>query len=86
MAMEQDRPAPVMNVLNRASEETAVPAEQIQIVDVEQVDWPDHALGVPEPGRLYAQQIVPGFRVHVRAGGWEMVYHTDMERRVIRAS
>jgi len=47
----------------------------ITVVKVEVVQWPDTSLGVPEPGKMYAQVIVPGFRITLAQGGKEYEYH-----------
>ncbi len=62
-----------------------VPAEEVEVVRVEAVDWPDASLGCPEPGMAYAQVITPGWRIVLRVGSREAVYHSD-QRRVVRAA
>jgi hypothetical protein len=32
-------------------------------VSVEAVQWPDSCLGIPQPGRVCAQVIIPGYRI-----------------------
>jgi hypothetical protein len=53
--------------VSRAIKELAarlgVAEKDIKIVRVEDVDWPDPSLGLPEPDRLYAQVITPGQRI-----------------------
>ncbi len=46
-------------------------------VTVEAVTWSDGALGCPRPGVMYTQALVPGFRVVVRDGAREAVYHAS---------
>jgi hypothetical protein len=50
--------------------------EEIEVVEVEEVEWPDTSLGCPEPGMVYAQVIVPGWRVVMRVGGKVYEYHS----------
>ena len=38
----------------------------VVITRAEQVTWPDGSLGCPEPGRMYTQMLVAGFRVAAR--------------------
>ena len=59
-----------------------VAEEQIQVVSVEPMNWPDASLGCPEPGKMYAQVIVPGFRVLLEAGDAGYLYHTDGQRAI----
>ena len=59
-----------------------VAEEQIRVVNVEPENWPDASLGCPEPGKMYAQVIVPGFRVLLEAGDTQHLYHTDGRRAI----
>jgi hypothetical protein len=43
----------------------------------EQVTWSDGSLGCREPGRAYAQMLVPGFRLVAITSAGELTYHTD---------
>lgn len=49
----------------------------VSVVKIEAVDWPDTSLGVPEPGKVYAQVITPGYKIILSAGGTQYEYHTD---------
>lgn len=64
------------------AEKLGLPKGEIQVLEVESVEWPDTSLGCPEPGMMYAQVITPGFRVRLRAGGKTYVFHTDGLRAV----
>jgi hypothetical protein len=44
---------------------------------VEAVTWGDGSLGCPQPGMRYTQALVPGWRVVVRDGAREWVYHAS---------
>lgn len=52
-----------------------IPLQEITVVSVVRIDWPDTSLGLPEPGKVYAQVIVPGFKITLRAKGQDYVYH-----------
>jgi hypothetical protein len=52
-------------------------ASAIELVSAESVTWRDGSLGCAEPGRLYTQALVPGYRVRVRAGGEVLDYHAS---------
>ncbi|MCS6843693.1 MAG: hypothetical protein NZ528_05105 [Caldilineales bacterium] len=52
-----------------------VPAEQIKVVEVLEVTWPDASLGCPQPGMMYAQVIVEGLKVVLEANGRTYAYH-----------
>jgi hypothetical protein len=86
MSGDRPRPKPVQIALEHAAGDWGVSAGDIAVERVEPVDWPDAALGVPEPGMFYAQMITPGFRVRLRAGQRARVYHTDRRERVVVAA
>jgi hypothetical protein len=49
----------------------------VVLTRAEQVTWPDGSLGCPEPGMMYTQSLVPGFRVVAKTVAGELLYHTD---------
>jgi len=53
-----------------------IPADEIRVVSVKAVDWPDTSLGCPKPNMFYAEVITPGFEIILEAGGQEYTYHT----------
>lgn len=57
--------------------------EAIRLVSVETVEWRDASLGCPQPGMMYAQVIIPGFRVLLEAVGRVYTYHTDQGRNAV---
>ncbi|MBI4219141.1 MAG: hypothetical protein HY682_03280 [Chloroflexi bacterium] len=46
---------------------------------IKRVDWPDTALGCQEPGRSYAEVIVPGWIIVVRHSSKLYEYHADLD-------
>jgi hypothetical protein len=60
-----------------------IQAAQIDLVEVEQVEWPDASLGCPQPGMMYAQVITPGYRIVLEAGGQAYEVHTDTDSSVV---
>jgi len=56
---------------------------EITLASIEPTEWSDTSLGCPKPGLLYAQVITPGFRIELRTGDDQYVYHTDQEHHVI---
>jgi len=57
--------------------------EQITVVAVKEVNWPDTSLGCPEPGTVYAQVITPGHRIILSYVGQAYEYHSDQGCRVV---
>jgi len=60
-----------------AARRFAVSENEVVLVDAERLTWNDGAMGCPEPGRVYTQMLVPGFRVTARTTAGLMLYHTD---------
>ena len=65
------------------AEKLGVAAEASRLALVETVDWPDASLGCPEPGKLYAQVITPGYRVVLTYAGKRYEFHADRSGRVV---
>jgi hypothetical protein len=57
--------------------------DQISVVSVEPVEWSDAGIGCPEPGKVYAQVITPGFRIVLRADGTTYTYHTGGNKLIL---
>lgn len=74
-------------VVERAREDLAdrkgVGKEQITVVEVKAVNWPDTSLGCPQPGMMYAQVITPGYRILLSYEGQIYEYHSDQGDRVV---
>lgn len=54
----------------------------IEVVSVEEVDWPDASIGCPQPGMSYAQVIVNGTKIVLRHDGVDYEYHQGGTREV----
>lgn len=52
------------------------PTDQIDLVALEAVDWPNGAIGCPEPDVAYLQVITPGYRLTFSTEGAFYNYHT----------
>lgn len=61
----------------------SIDREQITVVAVESVKWPDTSLGCPQPGMMYAQVITPGYRILLSYDGQIYEYHSDQGTRVV---
>ena len=53
--------------------------DQIEIVSVEEVEWPDACLGVYTADMMCAQVITPGYRVILAVDGQQYEYHTNLD-------
>jgi hypothetical protein len=73
------------DALQRARDDLAsrlnVDSGEISVIGAEAVDWSDASLGCPEPGKVYAQVITPGYRIVLEARGQRYEYHSDSEAK-----
>ena len=70
-------PAAVLAGQEQLAQDLGVPVEQVEIVEMEQVEWPDACLGLAETGEMCAQVITPGWRAIVSVDGQEYEIRTD---------
>lgn len=61
-------------ILADAATRSGEPAEALEVVTAQAMSWNDGSLGCPEPGMLYTQALVDGYRVVIRAAGEELDY------------
>lgn len=81
---EEDLPPAVQVLLEQVSQQTGVEVQNIEIVTLEQVDWPDACLGLPEGDEACAQVITPGFRVELQVNDQTFEFRTDESGAIIR--
>lgn len=61
---------------------TGADRDAIEVVSVEEVDWPDGSIGCPQPGMVYTQAIVNGSKIVLRYDGTDYAYHQGGSRPV----
>ena len=49
----------------------------VTVVSAEPTTWNDGGLGCPEPGKMYTQALVPGYKIVLEADGKTMNYHAS---------
>jgi hypothetical protein len=77
-------PDVALNVQNFISESMAVPPESIQIKNVQQMDWPDACLGLPEGDEVCAQAVTPGWLLTFTVNNQDFKYRVDQTGTIIR--
>lgn len=60
--------------------------DAITVVSATEQEWSDGAMGCPQPGQMYTQMIVPGYRVVLQAAGNKYSYHSDRRGNFIVCS
>ena len=72
----------VTELVSRARADLAsrlgVTEDLIQLASVDEVEWPDACLGIPAPGRMCAQVIVPGYRIVLEQAGQAYEYRANL--------
>ena len=70
-----DQPAPVARAIADLAGQTGVEPSAVELVSFERVTWRDGSLGCPQPGMMYTQALVEGYRVTLRLNGQTVLYH-----------
>jgi hypothetical protein len=65
------------DVLDDLAAQASVQREAIQVVRAEAVVWNDGSLGCPQPGLMYTQALVEGYRVVLEVDGESYAYHAN---------
>ncbi len=61
--------------LDDAANRSTTARADIKVLSEEAVTWPDGSLGCPQPGMMYTQALVPGYRIVLQAGEQTLNYH-----------
>ena len=61
--------------LDDAANRSTTARADIKVASAEAVTWPDGSLGCPQPGMLYTQALVAGYRIVLQAGEQTLNYH-----------
>ena len=64
-------------IVEDAAGRADVDASAITVVEAAAVTWSDGSLGCPEPGMMYTQALVDGYRVVLEADGTQYDYHAS---------
>ena len=61
--------------LEDAARRASVDRSTITVVSAGSVTWSDGSAGCPEPGMMYTQALVPGYRIVLEVSGQTLNYH-----------
>lgn len=67
----------------RVAQQTDLPTRRIQLVDARPILWSDSSLGCPAAGQTYTAADIQGYRIMLRAGETEFIFHTDSVQIVL---
>jgi len=65
------------NIYDDLEQQTKANRSKFTLLTAESVQWPDGSLGCPEPGQMYTQAIVDGYRVVIEHAGDTYDYHAS---------
>ena len=74
-----DIPPVQRKAIDAAIQALGLPADQVKLVSIEPVDWPNGCLGVTHMGMMCTQNVVPGFRIILAANGKQYEFHTSLD-------
>jgi len=81
-----DIPPVQRKAIDAAIAALGLPADQVKLVSIEPVDWPDGCLGVVHLGMMCIKGPVPGFRIVLEAAGKQYEFHTNLDASVVTPS
>jgi len=61
--------------LDDAANRSTTARAAITVTSAEAVIWPDGSLGCPQPGMMYTQALVAGYRIVLQTGDQVLNYH-----------
>ncbi len=65
----------VTAAVEAAAADADVSADDVEVVRAESVTWSDGAVGCPQPGEMYTQALVEGYRIELSVAGETVSYH-----------
>ena len=65
----------VLKAQEDLAQRLGIATSDIQVIRVEEVDWPDGSLGCPQPDMMYRQVLVNGVFIQLSVAGQTYNYH-----------
>lgn len=66
----------VLQAMQDLAQRLNIDIARIDLVEMEEVVWPDGSLGCPQPGMSYTQALVDGMRIRLSVDGQIYNYHS----------
>jgi hypothetical protein len=63
------------------AERLSIAVDQIKVLEMRAVTWPDPSLGCPQPGRVYAQVTHEGWLIRLGVGDETYFYHSGSDQK-----
>jgi hypothetical protein len=77
-------PDVALNVQNRVSEILKTPVESLQLQSIEQKDWPNGCLGLPQEAEVCTEAVTPGWLLVFNVDGQSYRFRIDQTGTVVR--
>ncbi|MBE0696094.1 MAG: hypothetical protein IH586_04145 [Anaerolineaceae bacterium] len=71
-------------VLKTLGGRLGISLEEIKVLSVEEVQWPDGCLGAGKPDEMCTQAIVDGYRIILQVTGQNYEFHTNLDGKQVR--
>lgn len=82
-SMSNDKSLLIQQAIADLAVRLEVTEEAIQLLSAEAVEWSDTSLGCPQPGVMYAEVIIPGYKVVMKVEEDFYEYHSGLGRKVL---
>lgn len=73
----------IMAVVNDLATRLKVTSDTVIVNSVNETAWGDSSLGCPEPGKVYTQAVVGGYKISLTQGDKTYLYHTGLQERFV---
>jgi hypothetical protein len=83
-AILENPPQAVLDAQAWLANEMGITADQVQLVGIEQTDWPDSCLGLGGPEESCAAVVTPGWEVIVEVNGQQYEVRASEDGSAIR--
>jgi len=70
----------IQQAIEDLAQRESIPSASIELVNYEEVTWPDASLGCPHPDMSYIQVPQDGARIILRFGDSKRIYHSGGSR------
>ena len=70
----------VRQAIEDLAQRKSISPDEVEVVSVEEVVWPDTSMGCPHPDMRYTQVLQDGMRIMLRVNGRDYAYHSGGHR------
>ena len=82
--LNTDKSNAILSAMQALNQATSIPEDEIIVISIELVQWPDSCLGLARPTEMCAEVITPGWIIILEADDKNYEFHTDLSGENIR--